>query len=967
LRRRGDMAYMTNKMTQRKRLSLAASAGAFVLAVNLVGCSRIAGVLPGAATGSSSADAEQSALAQPAISGSATSAPVSQDQAGNPAAGTAPTPAAAAGRAPSQAVAARIGSIVQTLSVVGRVVAPEEVPLSFSERLRVKNVLVKAGQSVDQGQTLIGGDATDIQQQLDAAKARLDNDAAQLQQAQAAAAAQQRAAQQAQADAIATAQANVSAARANLQRVQAGPAPADVQSAQNAVAAAQIAARKAQDDQAKVTGGPDDAQIRAAELELAKDQAAVAKAQAELAKIPGGLQPDDPTALQPMTPTAAAPPPAVAENITPAGASADPNGGDFRDIAVDPRHPGTVFVGTGGQGLWKTTDGGHNWTKVNTGTNGKALDTGGLWLVELDPSDSNVVYAAPGYGVGGLWKSNDGGVNWIPLFADKSAAVQELAVIPTPENISFDPADHLHFIASSHFAWGGKYKSTNGVGVLETNDGGNTWTIHDPVPNTGAEHEVALIDSRTWIETVSGGGIYRTTDAGVSWTKVSDVGAAESQSMINVNGMLYLPDPSGLLRSTDRGATWQTIGPGSRAVGSDGQFLFTQEPGTGGHALFYAPISNDSNWQQYSDQTMCVGSTCAGAEWMASDPANHLVYLSNAHAGVWKLQTTGSSVAPVAAASSVVVPNKGGAATSQADLIAARQQLQAAKDAVETARAKLQTLQGGPDQNAVESAQLASSSADMALRSAQEHLNQLQRGPDPTALASAQDGLRQAQAALDRARAGSTAAQTEGGTAGSDDYRQKLIDKDNADIAELKARLAASQIVAPFAATVVSVRVRPDDTWDETKPAITIAKPGNPIVRATVTAGDADKVTVGQTALLTIPGQPDTVAPVKGRVNSFTDNDNGTAKVAELDADWGGKPPKLGTVMTVGLVLQQKDGALIVPKKAVHSAGTRTFVELVDPRGSGRKSATVQVGIVAANDDEIVSGLAPGQLVFVGP
>jgi hypothetical protein len=135
--------------------------------------------------------------------------------------------------------------------------------------------------------------------------------------------------------------------------------------------------------------------------------------------------------------------------------------------------------------------------------------------------------------------------------------------------------------------------------------------------------------------------------------------------------------------------------------------------------------------------------------------------------------------------------------------------------------------------------------------------------------------------------------------------------------------------------------------------------------RSTITPTDFDKVSVAQTALLQLPGQGDGDPVMNARVTALKPNEAGSAKIADLSVDWPDTPPKLGAVVNVGLVLQQKSDALLVPKKAVHTTGSRSFVELVD--GKSRKVTTVQVGIVSGTDAEILSGLTQGQLVLVGP
>jgi HlyD family secretion protein len=955
----GSLKQLTMQIAMRRNgLRAAATASLLVVALSVAACGKIPGI---GGTGDSSGSADDTTQTVDAVSASSPAAALPAN----------PTPTTAARPGANQPIAAHIGTIAQTLSLVGKVSAPDEVPLSFGERLAVKSVQVKAGQSVEEGQVLITADSTDIQRSLDAAQAVLDGDVGALAQAQAAAAAAQRAAeqqavaaQQAHADQVAAAQANLTTARANLQRVQAGPSQSDVLAAQNAVTAAEIAERSAQSDQDKLAAGPDPTQVRSAEQELANAQAAVSKAQSDFDKLTGGQAAGDVADPNQSGQTNPQAPLAAAENISPPGVSVDfgnpPNNYGFQGIAIDPNDPSTLYVGTCYEGLWKTTDAGKTWAKVNTGTNGKALDSGRLWLVSIDPTNGQTVYAAPGYGVGGLWKSTDGGVNWTALFPTNSPVTQQLGGPPTPSNLAFDPANHQHIIASSHFPWGGKFGNSGG-GVFESNDGGTSWTIH-PIPGSAAEQVVGLIDGSTWLDSYASG-TYRTTDGGGSWTKVSDANSNPA-GLLAVNDVLYLPASSGLLRSLDHGASWDVAGPGGLAVVSDGVNLFTQQSGPGGfdhpEPLRYAPLSQMENWADYSSQSMCAGGKCNGAGWMTYDPTNHVMYMSDWGAGVWKLQTIGgraSAPAPLLQANA--------AAASSPNVAAARQRLQAAKDTADAARARLAAVKG-TDPNSLDTAQLSVEGAQGALQAAQVHLDEVRRGPAPADVRAAQDAVNQAQAALDRARAGTGPNNDATDGAGADiDARQKTIEKDQAEVAKLQDRLAGTQLVAPFTGTVVSIRVRVGDVVDETHPAATMAMPATSILKATVTPGDFDKISVGQTAFIQLPGQADTATPLTGKVTALTPNDAGTAKVARIDVDWPDAPPKLGAAMTVGLVLQQKDDAVLVPKKAIHTVGSRSYVELVD--GSSKKAATVQVGIIGSADAEIVSGLTQGQLVAIGP
>jgi hypothetical protein len=110
-------------------------------------------------------------------------------------------------------------------------------------------------------------------------------------------------------------------------------------------------------------------------------------------------------------------------------------------LAVDPSDPrivyaatGRVFVGSARQfqGLFKSIDGGTNWTPVNSGLT--FLGTASIvTAVAIDSDDSNSVYLATSGD--GIWRSVDGGGTWSPLNDGLlSLDIRSLALVPGTPN-----------------------------------------------------------------------------------------------------------------------------------------------------------------------------------------------------------------------------------------------------------------------------------------------------------------------------------------------------------------------------------------------------------------------------------------------------------------------------------------------------------------------------------------------------
>jgi len=217
-------------------------------------------------------------------------------------------------------------------------------------------------------------------------------------------------------------------------------------------------------------------------------------------------------------------------------------------LAVSPSNPSIVYAGvtsrTGGfgptntTGIYKSTDGGSNWTRSGlVGTR--------LLSLAVDPTDPNKVYA--GTNSSGLYKSTDGGATWNGPFIDSTVDVFSLAVDPSQPSVL--------------------YSSPTNRGFLKSTDNGVTWNSI----NTGIHffiiNEIAIDPTNTNIVYVSGGhgslgGIYKSTDAGANWV-VSSTGIPDSVDDVRAvalspsnHSILYAASGSDVYKSTDAAASW---------------------------------------------------------------------------------------------------------------------------------------------------------------------------------------------------------------------------------------------------------------------------------------------------------------------------------------------------------------------------------------------------------------------------
>ncbi len=255
-------------------------------------------------------------------------------------------------------------------------------------------------------------------------------------------------------------------------------------------------------------------------------------------------------------------------------------GGRVTAIAGVRQQPCTFYMGATGGGVWKTENCGHVWTPISDGQ----ISTGSIGSIEVSESNPNVIYVGTGSAairsnviIGrGVYKSTDAGKTWQFLGLKESGQIGEVRVHPTNPDIAWLAA------------LGSPFGPNAERGIFKTTDGGKTWKKTLFVDNEHGGRTVAVDRSdpnvlyaamyrgfRKGWDIISGGpadkgGIYKSTDGGENWTKLSsglpaqligkiDIDVARSNSKV-VYAMIEAPrEEGGLYRSDDAGATWRRV------------------------------------------------------------------------------------------------------------------------------------------------------------------------------------------------------------------------------------------------------------------------------------------------------------------------------------------------------------------------------------------------------------------------
>ncbi len=240
--------------------------------------------------------------------------------------------------------------------------------------------------------------------------------------------------------------------------------------------------------------------------------------------------------------------------------------------------PKEGYFGAVGGGLWKTTDGGDTWAPVTDGQ----LHSASVGAVAVSESNPDVVYIGMGETClrgnimpgDGVYRSTDAGKTWTNVGFKESDGISKIRIHPTNPNIVFVAAFGKYSVPSEQR---GVYKSTDGGKswrrVLFRN--ASTAAIDISIDRTNPDVMYAAMWEayRKEYQMSSGGpgsGLFKSTDGGEHWTEITRshgmptgvigrIGVSVSPANPNRVYALVENDKGGLFRSDDAGATWSLV------------------------------------------------------------------------------------------------------------------------------------------------------------------------------------------------------------------------------------------------------------------------------------------------------------------------------------------------------------------------------------------------------------------------
>lgn len=208
------------------------------------------------------------------------------------------------------------------------------------------------------------------------------------------------------------------------------------------------------------------------------------------------------------------------------------------------------------------------------------------------------------------------------------------------------------------------------------------------------------------------------------------------------------------------------------------------------------------------------------------------------------------------------------------------------------------------------------------------------------------------------------AATRTGGTPVDIRLQELTVEKSRLQVNDLKQRIELTTIRAPHDGIVQSLRLQVGQMVQEFNTVMIVADPQSRELQLELRRSDeVNKLSRGGKALVEV--RRDQWVPAT--ISQITQKEEGIASVTyvvhlELDGGLEASGLRLGDLVSVRLIVQEKEDTLVIPRAALREFMGRRYVRVIE--GDARREVDVEVGIMTPTHVEILKGLSAGDLVI---
>ncbi|MEM7033072.1 MAG: hypothetical protein AAF629_26205 [Chloroflexota bacterium] len=274
---------------------------------------------------------------------------------------------------------------------------------------------------------------------------------------------------------------------------------------------------------------------------------------------------------------------------------------DIRAMAARPDYPEVLFAGTE-TGLYRSSDGGDSWTKLDS-----ILNDLQIWALAINPNTPDIMYA--GTCPSALFKSDDGGDSWRKLTVNLADECPGVPIVPRVTTITIDPEDDQTIYAGIEID-----------GMRISRDGGETWDEGSEGLSSLDIHGLAVVPGNPkTLVAATNNDMCVTTDM-VNWTPLK---VKDHYPWPYCRNVLYLKNETdrvfvgagngppgnqgGIFVTTDLGRSWEQMDLGGNANSTIWNFAYNSDVSDwimaySIHGQLYRSTDQGHNWEKLSHE-----------------------------------------------------------------------------------------------------------------------------------------------------------------------------------------------------------------------------------------------------------------------------------------------------------------------------------------------------------------------------